>query len=102
MQVAPPEIYFVLDTISISTPKSVAWNTWKGIAVVSASNGTPALCAMSARAFRSATSNCGLVITSKKSAQVSPSICCFTSSGHVRSQKRTSTPKASNVLFRNE
>ena len=56
-EVPPPERYLVLDTTSTSTPSAFRLVSVKGITVESAITGTPFLWAISAIAFRLATSS---------------------------------------------
>ena len=76
----------------MSTPSFLAENMVKGMVVVSATRGIWCSCATLARAARSATSICGLVIISTKMQQVLSSTACFTFSMSVRSVVWRPTP----------
>lgn len=100
--VAPPLMYLVELTTSMSTPSFFEENCVKGITVVSATKKVCFLWASSANAPRSATSICGLVTISKKMQAVFPSTFSSTSVKLVRSQRRASTPKRPKVSVMKE
>ena len=92
-------MYLVLATTSTSMPSSFRLVSVKGIKVESATTGTPFRWAISVMACKSATSNCGLVSTSRNTQHVFSSTAFSTASVLVRSVSRGSTPNRVNVLL---